>query len=340
MKSKESALAPIFITCGDPNGVGPEVTLKALSVLGPEVRKRAILAGQYGVLSELNRLLGKPLALRRIQSVRDRENSEAIPVLELQSAKLFTPSYGHVSAEAGMIAGRGIMRGVDACTRAEACALVTAPASKEALQLAGFQYPGQTEMVAALVGSRRFIMILASEGLRVGLATTHLALRGVCTMLSRELVLDKILALEEALKRWFEVPRPRIGVAALNPHASDGGIFGSEENTIILPAIEAARQMGISVDGPRPADALFPRWQKYDGILAMYHDQGMIPIKMIALADAINITSGLPFPRTSPDHGTAFDIAGKLIADPKSMMKAIQTAHELTQIPQTLSSNE
>jgi len=199
--------------------------------------------------------------------------------------------------------------------------------------LAGFQYPGQTEMLAALAGSQRFIMILAGENLRVGLVTTHISLRSVSGEISRELVFEKTMALHEALRRWFEIADPHIGIAALNPHASDGGIFGSEEDGIIRPAAADARRMGLKVEGPIPADALFARWQKYDGLLAMYHDQGMIPIKLTALGEAINFTSGLPFPRTSPDHGTAFDIAGKLIADPKSMMKAITIAHQLTEIP-------
>lgn len=330
---KKSALPPIFVTCGDPNGIGPEVTLKALSVLAEAVRDRVILAGHFETLREMTRLLGQPLRLERVRSIQESVEAGVLPVLEMEGAKAFHPAYGRVSAEAGMIAGRGIMRGVEACLKNEACALITAPASKEALHLAGFQYPGQTEMLAALAGSQRFIMILAGGNLRVGLVTTHISLRSVGGEISRELVFGKIMALHEALRRWFEIADPRIGVAALNPHASDGGIFGSEEDGIIRPAVADARRIGLKVEGPSPADALFARWQKYDGLLAMYHDQGMIPIKLTALGEAINFTSGLPFPRTSPDHGTAFDIAGKLIADPKSMMKAITTAHQLTEIP-------
>ena len=330
---KKSTLPPIFVSCGDPNGIGPEVTLKALSVLPEAARDRVVLAGHFETLSELTRLLGQPLRLEQVRSLHDFVGAGALPVLEMEGAKSFHPGYGRVSAEAGMIAGRGIMRGVEACLKGETCALVTAPASKEALQLAGFQYPGQTEMLAALSGQQRFIMILAGDNLRVGLTTTHAPLKSVSGQISRELVFEKIVALHEALRRWFEITNPSIGVAALNPHASDGGIFGSEEREFIQPAIAEARQMGIRAEGPHPADALFARWQKYDGLLAMYHDQGMIPIKMAAFGEAINLTSGLPFPRTSPDHGTAFDIAGKLLADPRSMIRAITTAHELTAIP-------
>jgi 4-hydroxythreonine-4-phosphate dehydrogenase len=199
---------------------------------------------------------------------------------------------------------------------------------KESLHLAGYNYPGQTEMIAALAGAKQFIMILASDKLRVGLVTTHLPLREVSSLLSRELILEKILTLYESLRAWFGIGEPSIAVTAVNPHASDGGIFGDEEARLIAPAVEEAKQQRLNVVGPLPADALFPHWRDYDGVLAMYHDQGMIPIKMTAFGQAINFTGGLPFPRTSPDHGTAFDIAGRLIADPKSMLKAIHTAYE------------
>jgi len=184
-------------------------------------------------------------------------------------------------------------------------------------------------MIAALSGVDRYLMILTSGSLRVGMTTTHVALSEVAGLLRRELVRDKIIAFHEGLATWFGIDDSRLAVAALNPHASDGGIFGGEEESIILPAIEDARRAGIQVDGPFPADTLFNRWQNFDGILSMYHDQGMIPIKLAAFGNAINLTSGLCFPRTSPDHGTAFDIAGKLVADPGSMIRAIEMAVEL-----------
>jgi 4-hydroxythreonine-4-phosphate dehydrogenase len=329
-------MTPIFINCGDPNGIGPEVTLKAVALLPDKIRSRVLLAGPVRALAELNGLLGEPLHLEVVQSIRDRgelrskRGDRLVGVLELEGARDFKPSYGRISSEAGMIAGRGIMWGTAACLAGEASALVTAPVSKEALHSAGFQYPGQTEMIASLAGFHRVIMILTSAALRVGLATTHAALREVSSLLTQDLVLEKIFALNEALTTWFGIAAPKIGVCALNPHASDGGIFGNEEQEVIIPAIDKARVLGIRTEGPFPADALFSRRRNFDGILALYHDQGMIPIKIIALGEAVNFTSGLPFPRTSPDHGTAFDIAGKLIADPRSMERAIRLAYEFS----------
>ncbi len=323
-------MLPVFITCGDPNGIGPEVTLKALAILPEKIKRNVILAGPFQMLITLNRLLGEPLQLVRVESIRDFASGAVLPVLELEGARGYRPSYGRVTAQAGMIAGRGIMYGAAACTSGEAAALVTAPVSKEAMHLAGFQYPGQTEMLAKLTGSQRYIMILFGGRLRIGLATTHVALRDVPRLLQRDLVLEKILTLRDTLRERFSLPRPRLAVSALNPHASDGGIFGFEEERVLRPAIADAQGRGLDVEGPFPADTLFPRWRNYDGLLAMYHDQGMIPLKMAAFGKAVNLTGGLPFIRTSPDHGTAFDLAGKLIADPKSMARAIRAAFDLT----------
>ncbi|MFH1862244.1 MAG: 4-hydroxythreonine-4-phosphate dehydrogenase PdxA [bacterium] len=324
----------IFVTCGDPNGIGPEVTLKAVLELPEETSQRLLLAGPFQVLSEMNELLGEPLALEQVQTIKEAHQSKFIPVLELEGARTFHPSYGRVTPEAGMIAGRGIMWGTAACLQGETAALVTAPSCKEAMQMAGFHYPGQTEMIAALAGVTRFIMILTNGALRVGMATTHVAIKEVPKLLRRNLIRDKLLALQEGLQTWFRISQPRLAVAALNPHASDGGIFGNEEARIIKPAIEDAKRQGVAVVGPLPADTLFTKWKEFDGILCMYHDQGMIPIKIAAFGEAVNFTSGLPFPRTSPDHGTAFDIAGQLIANHSSMVKAIKMAEEFASFKQ------
>jgi 4-phospho-D-threonate 3-dehydrogenase / 4-phospho-D-erythronate 3-dehydrogenase len=321
-------LPNIFITTGDPNGVGPEVTLKAISLLQEKVRARAILAGPFQALRDINRLLGEPVELVRVESIKEIGRKPGVSVLELEGIRECRPSFGRVAAEAGLIAGRGITAGVAACLKGEADALVTAPVSKEALHKAGYHFPGQTEMIASLAAVSHYIMILAAHKLRVGMVTTHQPLRQVADLVTQETVLEKIIALYDALRTWFGVQEPRLAVAALNPHASDGGIFGDEEARVIIPALEEARLQRITVAGPLPADTLFPRWKEYDGVLAMYHDQGMIPIKMAAFGQAVNFTGGLPFPRTSPDHGTAFDIAGKLKADPRSMMQAIETAYE------------
>lgn len=322
----ESSPLPIFVNCGDPNGIGSEVSLKALAQLPKEAVDRIVLAGPFRALKKVNRMLGEPLTLRRVKSLDSREPSAGVQVLEPEGAAGYEPFWGCSSAEAGAISGRGIQMGVSACLSGEASALVTAPSSKKALHLAGFKYAGQTEMITELAGVSNTIMILFSGSKRVGLCTTHLALRHVAEVLDRDLLIDKIYTFHKTLSDRFGIANPSIGVTALNPHASDGGIFGDEEERIIRPAIEEAKETGILVEGPFPADTVYPRWDNYDGILAMYHDQGMIAIKMASFGRTVNLTGGLPFPRTSPDHGTAFDIAGKLSADPGSMMEAITAA--------------
>jgi len=302
------------------------VTLKALAELRGYLSARLILSGSMDVLCHFNRELGEPLRLQMVKSIEEDPGSDAIPVIEPEGAADFTPRIGTISSAAGRISGQGIRLGVAACLNGDADALVTAPSSKEALHLAGFKYPGQTEMISQLCGVEKSIMILTAGSLRVGMATTHLALKDVSGELSQELIEVKINTLHQTLIKLYKIENPRLAVASLNPHASDGGIFGDEEEKIITPAIEHANRSGIRVEGPFPADTLFPRFKDYDGILAMYHDQGMIPVKMAGFGTAINLTGGLPFPRTSPDHGTAFDIAGKLVANPGSMIEAIKAA--------------
>jgi 4-hydroxythreonine-4-phosphate dehydrogenase len=319
----------VIINCGDPNGIGPEVTVKALLNLPKHLQKRVILIGCPQQVEEISRSLGEPRTFVRVKSVTDAFDEDTFPVICPPGADNFTVAYGSISETSGRISAQGIEMGVKSCLGGETEALVTAPSSKKALHLAGYRYPGQTEMIAELTDSEKFIMILLAGEKRVGMITTHLALRDVGASLSRLLIKDKIVLFRATLTVWFGVDNPRIAVAALNPHASDGGIFGDEENRFIKPAVEDAKRNGVEVVGPVPADTLFPRWDRFDGILAIYHDQGMIPIKMIGFGRAVNVTGGLPFPRTSPDHGTAFDIAGKMTADPTSMTNAVLTAFEI-----------
>lgn len=323
--------SPVFINCGDPNGIGPEVSLKAFAQLPKEALDRIVFAGSLKVLEKITGMLGEPLALRKVKSLEPCERRAGVRVLEPEGAEGYESDFGRLSAVAGAIAGRGIQMGVRACLKGEASALVTAPSSKKALHLAGFNYAGQTEMIADLTGISKIIMILFSGSKRVGLCTTHLPLRRVAEVLDRDLLKEKISIFHKTLTLRFGITDPRIGVTALNPHASDGGIFGDEEERIIQPAIEEARGSGVRVEGPLPADSIYPRWDNYDGILAMYHDQGMIAIKMAGFGQSVNMTGGLPFPRTSPDHGTAFDIAGKLSADPGSMIEAVKAALSFSQ---------
>jgi len=292
----------IGITCGDVNGIGPEIALKAISELWtPGIEFFPIGPEQ---------VFDSPAAWR-------------IPF-----KGTLTP--GKITAEASKTAVAAIERAVRGCLDGELDAMVTAPICKEGLKLAGVDYPGHTEMIAELTGTKRYGMMLMGKGLRVMLATRHLPLRAVADALTKENILEAIELTGEALK-WFGLDNGRIGVCGLNPHAGDGGALGNEEATVIAPAIASARAKGFNAIGPVPADVIFYQAlnKQYDAVVAMYHDQGLGPLKMHAFDCGVNLTLGLPIIRTSPDHGTAFNIAGKNIAKPESMIAAIETAIQL-----------
>ncbi len=205
---------------------------------------------------------------------------------------------------------------------------MTAPVSKEAMFRSGYRYPGQTEFLAKRSGSRESAMMLVAGGFRIALATVHLPLKWVSKALTVDLIMQKLRVIDTSLRRDFAIKRPKIALLGLNPHAGESGHIGTEEIFTIRPAIERARRNGIRADGPFPADGFFgaAAFRSYDAVLAMYHDQGLIPLKMTAFSSGVNFTSGLPIVRTSPDHGTAFDIAGRGVADPGSMIEAIKLA--------------
>lgn len=296
----------IGITCGDVNGIGPEVALKAVAALrGPSVE--FVLIGP--------------------EQVFDTPGAWRVPF-----SGPIAP--GAVTADASRTAVAAIERAAGGCLCGELDAMVTAPICKEGLKLAGFPYPGHTEMIAALTKTKRYGMMLMGRGLRVMLVTRHLPLREVAAALDRESVCEAIELTGEAL-RWFGLPEGRIGVCGLNPHAGDGGALGNEESLVIAPAIEAARSAGWNASGPVPADVIFHQaiHGDFDAVVAMYHDQGLGPLKMHAFDCGVNLTLGLPIVRTSPDHGTAFGIAGRNVADPGSMIAAVRTAMELAGKP-------
>ena len=220
---------------------------------------------------------------------------------------------------------------IEATTRGLADAIVTAPIAKESWKLAGFHYPGHTELLAHRTGSRRYAMMFTGGPLRVVLATVHVPLNGLWGRLNIGAVFQPIELIQQALTEWFDIPKPRIAVCGLNPHASENGQFGDEEERIISPAILMAREQGIDATGPYPPDTIFlkARDGHFDGVVAMYHDQGLIPVKLLAFDQAVNVTLGLPIIRTSPDHGTAFDIVGRNRANPGSMRSAIELAVDL-----------
>jgi 4-hydroxythreonine-4-phosphate dehydrogenase len=220
---------------------------------------------------------------------------------------------------------------IEAANRKLVDAVVTAPIAKESWKLAGFHYPGHTELFAEKTGSRRYAMMFAGGPLKVALATVHIPLNGLWGRLNIGAVFQPIELLHEALVNWFDIPKPRIAVCGVNPHAGENGQFGDDEERIISPAIFMARELGIDATGPYPGDTVFlsAKNGKFDAVLAMYHDQGLIPVKLLAFDQAVNLTLGLPIVRTSPDHGTAFDIVGNNRANPGSMRAAIELAIQL-----------
>ena len=279
--------ARLAMTVGDPRGIGPEIVAKALA--DPRVSERCdvVVVGPEGTIAPVAESVGKWL-----------------------------PESG--AALAGKLCGLAIERAVEMAVAGDVQGVVTAPIDKAALHAGGYDFPGHTEMLASLTGSR-VAMMLASDKLRVVLATTHIPLRSVTDKLSADLIVDAARITREGLQQWFGIDKPRIALCALNPHAGDGERFGSEDTKLLAPAARAA-----DIEGPFPADTVFVRAMRgeFDAVIAPYHDVGMTAIKVASFGSAVNITLGLPFPRTSPDHGTALDIAGQNRADPSSMIAA------------------
>jgi 4-hydroxythreonine-4-phosphate dehydrogenase len=310
----------IGITLGDLNGIGPEVALQALRHLGAQTGIRFVL-------------IGSPKAIAPLLRKHDRLPRH---VLLWDPTPHLAPRHqpGRITAEAARAAAAWIYFAVRACHTGMLDAIVTAPISKEGFALAGVNFPGHTEMLAALTGTQRFAMLLFGGPLRVTLVTRHLPLAKVAAALSAEKIVEAIRLTDEGL-RWMGLRQRRIAICGLNPHAGDGGLLGREEIEIITPAIHAARRTGLKLTGPIPADTVFHQaiHGKFDAIVAMYHDQGLGPLKMLAFDSGVNLTLGLPLVRTSPDHGTAYDIAGKNIANPASMIEAIRWAIRLAGHP-------
>jgi 4-hydroxythreonine-4-phosphate dehydrogenase len=323
--------ARIGISMGDVTGIGPEVTLKALAAESPD-HARYVLIGDAQHTRQLNQRLGLGLSLR-----------DYSPTDNANGVFLFHPLPGSLPAglpagapEAARAAFQWVREGAQCCLRHELDALVTAPVNKEAIVRAGQTFVGQTELLSELAGTDRTAMMLLGHDdrgrwLRVALATTHVPIK----LVSESLTGPKIeLAVELAARACADLglPRARVGVCGLNPHAGEGGKMGTEELTTIRPAVEAVRNRGIDAVGPLSADALFYYAFKgdYDAVVAMYHDQGLAPLKMIGFESGVNWTLGLPFVRTSPDHGTAYDIAGRGTASPSSMIAALRLAEKLS----------
>lgn len=316
----------IGITAGDSNGIGPEVVLKA--ALQPQpANRRLVLIGHRSVWERAARLIGRACP----PEIPDLE--PPLPLRASWDPDMAPPPRhrpGQVRADAARAAYACILAAAAAAQNGRLDAIVTAPISKEAFARAGLREPGHTELLARLTGTRRYAMMLFGDKIRVVLATRHLPLRQVAAALTADAIVEAVEMLARALP-WMGFTRARIGVCGLNPHAGDGGALGDEEKTIIAPALARCRRRGWHVSGPVPADAIFHQHLagKYDAVVAMYHDQGLAPMKMLSFDSGVNLTLGLPILRTSPDHGTAFDIAGKNRADPASTRAALDWAARL-----------
>lgn len=321
----------LAITLGDPAGIGPEVVLKALVHEDVYAEADPLVIGDRRVLERTISALGLPLAIQAVSDVRDATFSPGtVTLLDLENADPAAFAIGEESAVAGGAAVDYVFRACDLAMAGEVDAIVTAPLNKAAMHLAGYTYAGHTELLTERTNAPRVSMLLIGPDLRIVHVSTHVALSEAIARVTPQRV-EEVIQLAYDACRALGIAEPRIAVAGLNPHASEGGIFGNEEAESIVPAIAAARARGLDVSDPQPPDTVFLRATKghYDIVVAQYHDQGHIPMKLLAFDSGVNVSYGLPVIRTSVDHGTAFDIAGKGIASESSMLAAIDVAVQM-----------
>ena len=317
----------IGISIGDINGIGPEVLLKTLSDSRITELCTPIIFGSAKILAYHKNIV----KLRSFQ-FHTLEEGDTPEEGQINVVNCWTDNVrinlGNISEESGKYAYIALEKAVQALKDGYVDALVTAPINKEAMQLANFPHTGHTEYLAEKLGSKENLMMLVHENLRVGLVTNHLPIKEVANALNSPTVLRKLQLMHHSLRADFGLDRPKIAVLGLNPHASDGGNIGTEEQEIIIPAIEKAKKEGIMAIGPYPADGFFgsQNYRNFDAILAMYHDQGLVAFKALSFGQGVNFTAGMPFVRTSPDHGTAFNLAGKNVAESDSFRRALYLA--------------
>ncbi|PLY01009.1 MAG: 4-hydroxythreonine-4-phosphate dehydrogenase PdxA [Desulfuromonas sp.] len=320
---------PLIITMGDPTGVGPEIIVKALLESRLDViSSPLIVAGDLAVLQRAARLYGvEAMVYGDALSL----SGKSIQVMNLSELAAESLVYGAPDTACGVAMARYVDWAAEQCLAGRAAGLVTAPINKKAINDAGIEFPGHTELLADRCDVGKVVMMLAGKRLRVSLVTTHLALADVPEQLDRDRIVSTIRITEEALRSRFGIARPHLAVLALNPHAGEAGLFGREEEEIIAPAIKQARAEGIDASGPHSADTFFhfAAAGQYDAVICMYHDQGLIPLKLLHFEDGVNITLGLPIVRTSVDHGTAYDLAGTGKASCASLVAAIRMAEEM-----------
>lgn len=332
----------IAITMGDPASIGPEIALKAL--LDTRVKEicKPILVGDASVFQQIASQLQIPIGIRAVEAVSDAQFApEEADVLDLKNTDLSKVTFGEISAEAGNASFEAVTKVIDLALKGEVDATVTGPINKKSVNEAGHHYAGHTEIYAHYTKTKKYAMLLVEENMKVIHVSTHVSLRQACDLVKKDRIVEVTELLHQGLVSLGET-NLRIGIAGLNPHAGDSGLFGTEDEQEIVPAVEEVRQRGYDVEGPVPADTLFSKAATgyYGGIVAMYHDQGHIPFKLTGFkwnaekkqmdsVKGVNITMGLPIIRTSVDHGTAFEIAGKGVASPDAMVLAIESAVQL-----------
>jgi 4-hydroxythreonine-4-phosphate dehydrogenase len=328
------AMHTIALSTGDPAGIGPELVLKLVSDRTVRDIARLVVFGSAQIFWKRASMLRLPFDLPPFDLTGTERERPSGPVLvDVEAEKIGEIEPGRASATGGKLAIACVEGALRMVQDGLAEALVTGPVNKVALGLAGYPWAGHTDFLKARTGAGTVVMMLVGGGLRVGLVTHHVPLSEVPGQLSVEKLVATLRLMHAGLADWFGLEHPRIAVAGLNPHASDSGRFGAEEARIIAPAVRLARDEGINCDGPHPPDTLFipSTRSRYDAVLAMYHDQGLIPLKMLAFGRAVNVTLGLPVVRTSVDHGTAYDIVGKGVASTDSLVEAIRLAVEIVE---------
>jgi 4-hydroxythreonine-4-phosphate dehydrogenase len=328
-------LTPLAVSLGEPAGIGPDVILMAYAQRRALRLAPFVVFGDAGLLQSRARRLGLDLGIAVCEmAAATAQFDNALPVIEVGLAAVDNP--GQPDGSTARLTIAAIERAVASVRRGDARAVVTAPISKAVLYDAGFRHPGHTEFLAALCAENgvvpRSVMMLADDRLRVVPATIHIPLADVVAALTQSMLVETFEIVGRDLRNRFGIETPRIGVTGLNPHAGEGGAIGREEIDVIMPAMAAADGQGYALIGPIPADTLFmpERWRTFDAVVAMYHDQALIPIKTVAFDRAVNITLGLPVVRTSPDHGTAFDLAGTGRASPASFIEALRMADRMS----------
>lgn len=341
MKTKTKPI--IGISMGDPASIGPEVTIKAVATKKIQDNCKPIIIGDANLLNQVIKITNSKIKLNIIKSVEEAQfRKNIIDVFDMKNVDLDNFKFGEVSAKSGNAAFQNVVKLIELALSGEIDATVTGPINKESINLAGHKFSGHTEIYAEHTKTSKYAMLLVEENLRVIHVSTHVSLREACDLVKKDRILETIQLIDEACKD-IGIENPRIGVAGLNPHSGDNGLFGFEEEEEIMPAILEAKSQGYNVDGPIPPDTLFPKaiGGVYDGCVAMYHDQGHIPFKIVGFnwdkekkkmksVRGVNITLGLPIIRTSVDHGTAMEIAGQNIASEDAMILAIEYAIRLT----------